>query len=157
MPSSSPAARSRLKTRIGIAIGVLVILALGAWIDIDMKNVAAARAADHQMTFAEYVHNHHLGTLVTIDDGTGLNASAYDLQLSKPVPDGQRTALALELSEVYAKDDHGELLTIDYTDPKTKLDEPIATCTLDPNLENLTVTVHFTNGQQQVVHKHVDW
>lgn len=151
------AARARRRTRVGIFIGIFVVLALGAWIDVVMHQMASKRASEHKVTFAEYVHNHHLGTLEVIDDGTGMNAVAYDLQLNRSVPDAQRVSLALSLIETYAKDDHGELLTIDHIDPQTHLDEPIATCTLNETLTKLTLTVHFSDGQQKVINRQVNW
>lgn len=138
-------------------VGAIVILLLAAWLDIEMRAIGRARAAEHQHTFTEYVQTHHLGTLVTIDDGTGIDPVSYLLNLSHPVADKQREALALQLMKIYATEDHGQLLTIAFIDPRTKVSEPVAEADLNDESNTLQLTVHFTNGTERVTTRHVQW
>lgn len=138
-------------------VSFLVILALGAWIYFQMQAIGAKRASQHQYTFTEYVQNHHLGTLLTIDDGTGLDPISYVLNLNQPVADSAREALIVQLMKVYATRDHGVLLTLDYVDPTTKQSHAIAEANLNDDTNTLILTVHYTDGTEKVTTEHVKW
>ncbi|QSO48998.1 hypothetical protein [Alicyclobacillus mengziensis] len=156
MPDSQPRRSSR-RTQISIIIFVLAVLTASGYLYVYMKHTAALRAAEHKYTFSEYVSDHRLGKLVLIDTGTGIDPTAYVLQLSSNVPGSKREAFAENLAHLYAKYDHGALLTIVYIDGKTHKQYPIAESNYDDETKQLQLTVTLSSGNLEQINKHVDW
>jgi hypothetical protein len=156
MPDSQSKKSSR-RTQMYMIIIALAIAAASGYLYLYMKQTAALRSAEHKHTFTEYVTDHKLGKLVLVDTGTGIDPMAFVLQLADNVPDIKRETFAQNLAHLYAKYDHGALLTIVYIDPKTHKQYPIAESNYDDDTKQLQLTVTLSSGNREQFNKHVDW
>jgi hypothetical protein len=145
------------RNRLYMLVALICILAITGLLYLFMKDIAAKRAAQHKQSFMSYVTENHLGTLVEIDSGTGLDPMSYVLEIDHPVPDTEKASFALDLMHRYAEYDHGTLLSISYVQPGTSKHTPIAEVHYNPVNHAVVATVHLDSGETQTVTKKVDW
>jgi hypothetical protein len=138
---------------IAIAAILIVIGLLYAY----MQNIAATRAAQHKHSFLEYVTTNHLGSLITIDSGTGLDPMSYVMTLDHPLPDNQKEPFALEMSQRYYQYDHGQSLTVVYVDPRTHKQYQVAETQYNERTKQVAITVSDASGQPHQDVKQVNW
>jgi hypothetical protein len=154
-PPTNP--RHQARTRAWIVVVALTITALVLTIIPVMRHIAAARRAEHQHTFMEYVTLHHLGTLTVVDSGTGLDPISYVLTINRPVPISDRQQYITELMKRYYLYDKGEVLSVVYHDPRTGRDQPIASAHYDDTRHALQLTINQPSGDTRIVTEHVVW
>jgi hypothetical protein len=145
------------KSQVYMAAAIVAILLLIGSLYVYMQHVASQRAALHKHSFMEYVATNHLGSLMTIDSGTGLDPMSYVMTLDHTLPDDQRQSFALDMGHRYYEYDHGQTLTIVYVDPKTHKQFPLAESQFDRFTEKLTLSVTKQSGQTQQVVQQVNW
>jgi len=151
------AKRRNRRARLTIIAMIVVILLAGWYLYIDMQKIGVQRAQQHKHTFYEYVTTHHLGNLVLIDSGTGLDAMAYILQMPKQVANDKRAGFAENLMHLYVQYDHGTLLSIVYVNPKTQTRLPMAQCHYDDDTHQFNMTVTHPDGSTTEVNQTVNW
>ncbi|MCL6515926.1 hypothetical protein [Alicyclobacillus sp.] len=150
-------ARRRRRSQVYLILSITVLAAMLLGLYLYMRQVAAARAAEHKHSFYEYVISHHIGQLTDIDTGTGIEPMAYVLTLNHPLPADQRVSFAIEMAHLYAQYDHGTSLTIVYNDPATKRQQTLAETQYDPGARVLTVVWSDGEGQMRSQKQSVDW
>lgn len=157
MPNDKLESLSRRKTRLWILAFLVIVIAVVASLLFALRRAEVQAAAQHRQTFVEYVADHHLGKLVLIDDGTGLDPSFYMLELNKPVPDTKEESEALFLMKFYVVHDHGQALSIVYTDPKTGKRRPMADINYDDDKDILNLTLTNQEGVSRKIVRHENW
>lgn len=151
------AKRRNHRARLYIVLMIVVIALAGWYLDSYMNKVAGQRAQQHKQTFYQYVVTHHLGKLLLIDSGTGLDAMAYVLQMPNQIPDSQRASFAENLMHLYVKYDHGTLLSIVYVNPSTQVRLPVAECHYDMDSREFNMTITHLDGNTTQSDETVNW
>lgn len=145
------------KSEIYMVAAIVAILLLIGSLYVYMQHVAAQRAALHKHSFMEYVATNHLGSLMTIDSGTGLDPMSYVMTLDHTLSDSQRESFTVDMAHHYYEYDHGQSLTIVYVDPKTHQQYPLAESQFDRYKEKLTLSITNQSGQTHQVVQQVNW
>jgi hypothetical protein len=145
------------RNRMYMLVALICVLAATGLLYLFMKDIAAKRAAQHKQSFMSYVTANHLGTLVEIDSGTGLDPMSYVLEVNHPVPDAEKASFALDLMRRYAEYDHGTLLSISYVQPGTTKHTSIAEIHYNPVDHTVIVTVHLDSGETKTITQSVNW
>lgn len=145
------------RTRLAMfAVLTIALAAVGSLYAI-LRQAEAQAQLLHKQTLVEYVALHHLGTLSLIDDGTGLAPSSYMLVLIHPVPDVQEETFAMQLMKLYVQYDHGQALSIVYTDPLTNKRRPLADVNFDDDHKVLVMTLTNQEGISHKIVRHENW
>ncbi len=145
------------RNRTFMLVALCGILAITGLLYLAMKDIAAKRRAEHKQSFMSYVTEHHLGTLVEIDSGTGLDPMSYVLEVNQPVADSEKVSFALDLLHRYNQYDHGTLLSIAYVKPGTNQHKPIAEAHYNPVNHTVSLTVHLDSGETKTIVQNVNW
>lgn len=157
MPNPNPKSPLRRNTRLLMFSFLVIILAVVSSLFLALRRAEVRAAAEHRHTFVEYVVQHQLGKLVLIDDGTGLDPSFYMLELNKPVPDAEQESDALYWMKYYVQNDHGQALSVVYTDPATGKRRPMAEIHYDDNQHLLTLTLTNQEGVSRKIVRRENW
>jgi len=153
---TSQADKQRLTRLSMFAVLTIALAAVGSLYAVLRKAEAQAQML-HKQTFVEYVAKHHMGQLYLIDDGTGLDPSSYMLVLNHPVPDVQEESLTMQLMQLYVQYDHGQALSIVYTNPKTDKRRPLADVNFDDDNKVLVMTITNQEGVSHKIVRHENW
>ncbi|CAM3696126.1 hypothetical protein [Alicyclobacillus pomorum] len=135
--------RSRLYMLV-VFVGILVMM---GFLYIAMKSITTQRLAEHKHSFMGYVTSNHVGKLVEIDSGTGLDPMSYVLQLDHPVPDSEKASFTIDMMQKYVQYDRGSVLTVVYVNPTTKVQIPVAEAHYNRVDGRVSVAVHMDNGE----------
>lgn len=157
MAVQSPSRTANTKTRVLMVVILILILSTVGVLYLVMKNMSKQAQQENKHTFYEYVVTHHIGRLVLIDDGTGLDPASYMLELPQPIPPSQAENFSMNLMKLYVTYDHGQILSIVYTDPVTKKHHPIADIHYDDDRKLVTLTLTDQTGQTHRIVQHVNW
>jgi hypothetical protein len=147
-----------IRNRAYIVVTFLVIVALSAWLFVEIDVIAGQRAKAHKHSFYEYVLTHHIGKLEEIDDGTGLNPLSYVLTLDHNIPDDKLQSYVYDLIRLYAAYDHGQTLTIMVNTASLRHPVQIAQAHYDDDEDVLTLHLTPLDGHwRTVVFKQLKW
>lgn len=138
-------------------VAIVSILIVTVLLFLYMQHVAGQSAAKHKHSFMEYVTTNHLGALMTIDSGTGLEPMSYIMTLNHPLADNAKESFVMDMSHRYYEYDHGQALTIVYVNPKTHQQYPIAEAHYDRVVKKLAVNITEQSGQTLQFVKQVNW
>lgn len=136
---------------------LLLILSAFAGLYHYIGTVGRQRALHHQISFYEYILQHHVGRLTDIDDGAGFDPNSYVLTLSHRLPDAKIKEYALHLMKLYVKYDRGMALTIRVQVSPKAVPQPMADVVYDDQNHQVTVTVTKMNGLFSSTQEKVNW
>lgn len=157
MANESAQSHPRRHNRLLMFAVLMIFLAVVGLLVVALRRAEIKAASEHKHTFVEYVAAHHLGRLVLIDDGTGLDPSFYMLELYHPVPDAQEESEAIFLMKYYVQNDNGQAMSIVYTDPKTGKRRPMAEINFDDDEHLLNLTLINQEGVSRKIVRHENW
>lgn len=145
------------RTRIVMLVVLVCILAAFAEVYVFMRKTGAQRAAEHKISFYEYVVQHHVGQLTDIDDGTGFDPNSYVLTIDHRIQDAKIKEYALRLMKLYVMYDRGQALTV-MVQPSPKLRAlPMADVVYNDESHVVTLSVMEKNGDIRSSVLHVNW
>ncbi|GMA49681.1 hypothetical protein GCM10025857_10380 [Alicyclobacillus contaminans] len=157
LPAELTAAKRRRRSRIYMVVTVVCIAAVMVFLYVSMKQITAQRMAQHKHSFMGYVTENHIGKLVEIDSGTGLDPMSYVLELSHPVADADKQSLLLQYMEKYVEDDRGTVLTVVYVHPDGHTQTPIGEAHYNPVDGRVSLSVHLDDGQTRSAVLRENW
>ncbi|GGJ01436.1 hypothetical protein GCM10010885_08310 [Alicyclobacillus cellulosilyticus] len=147
--------RRTRRSRVWLVVWLTGILAIPLSLYEAVGLIEAERAKAHKQSFYQYVVEHRIGTLTEIDDGTGLSPVSYVLSVAHPPPPADWEAFAVRMMRLYATFDHGQLLTIVTSDPRTGRQRTIADAAYDARRGQMSVTVYLPDGRVQHAVLHI--
>jgi hypothetical protein len=145
--------RSRMYMLV-VFVGILIFM---GFMYIAVKSITEQRLAEHKHSFMGYVTSNHIGKLMEIDSGTGLDPMSYVLQLDHPVPDSEKASFTMDMIQKYVQYDRGSVLTIVYLNPTTKIQTPIAEAHYNRVDGRVSLSIHMDNGETKSLVVKENW